>query len=112
MGISNKSSLAKAINYLINNYEGLTYFMKEASVPIDNNGQERLLRNPVIGRKTWYGTHSIKGASTAAVIFSLVESCKLNKVNPREYFNELTRIIHLSKPPPTPWEYLQSQSRT
>ncbi len=108
--LSNKSSLATAINYLINNFEGLIYFTKDAGVPIDNNSQERLLRNPVIGRKTWYGTHSIKGASTAAVLFSLVESCKLNKVNPREYFKELVQTIHRGKSPPTPWEYFQSKS--
>jgi transposase len=110
LGISNKSAMATAINYLINNFEGLTYFIKDGEVPIDNNGQERLMRNPVIGRKTWYGTHSIKGAKTAAVLFSLVESCKLNKVNPREYFKDLVEIIHRGGPPPTPWEYLQSKS--
>lgn len=109
-GLSSKSSMAKAINYLINNFEGLTYLIKDAEVPIDNNSQERLLRNPVIGRKTWYGTHSVKGAQTAAVLFSLVESCKLNKVNPREYFKELVQTIHKGKPPLTPWEYLQSKS--
>lgn len=108
-GISNKSSLAKAINYLINNFKGLTYFTRDAEVPIDNNSQERLLRNPVIGRKTWYGTHSIKGARTAAVLYSLVESCKLNKVNPREYFKDLVQSIHRGRPPQTPWEYLQSK---
>ena len=62
-----------------------------------------------IGRKTWYGTHSIKGAKTAAVIFSLVESCKLNKVNPREYFKELVEKIHQKSDPLTPWEYLQKK---
>jgi transposase len=110
-GLSSKGAMAKAINYLINNFEGLTYFTKDAEVPIDNNSQERLLRNPVIGRKTWYGTHSIKGAKTAAVLFSLVESCKLNKVNPREYFRELVYEIHRGVPAFTPWEYLQSQSK-
>jgi len=107
VGISSKSSLAKAINYFIKNYDGLTYFIKDADVPIDNNSQERLLRNPVIGRKTWYGTHSVNGAKTAAVLFSLVESCKLNKVNPREYFKDLVKVIHEGKSPPTPSEWME-----
>jgi hypothetical protein len=64
--VSSKSSLARAISYfLLNNFDGLNVFIKIALIPIDNNSQERLLRNPVIGRKTWYGTHSIKGAKTA-----------------------------------------------
>ena len=49
-------------------------FLMSPRLPIDNNPQERLLRNPVIGRKTWYGTHSKLGAETAAILFSLVES--------------------------------------
>ena len=108
-GLSTKSSLAKAINYLKNNFEGLTYFTTDADVPIDNNSQERLLRNPVIGRKTWYGTHSVRGAQTTAVLFSLVESCKLNKVNPREYFKDLVQMIHKGVPPQTPWDWKQQK---
>lgn len=84
-----KSSIGKAFGYFLKNFQPLTLFTKNIELPIDNNSQERLLRNPVIGRKTWYGTHSKRGAETAAVLFSLVESCKLNNVNPREYFKNL-----------------------
>ncbi len=97
-----KSSLGKAFRYLLKNYQELTLFTKNVQLPIDNNSQERLLRNPVIGRKTWYGTHSKKGAETAAILFSLVESCKLNKVNPREYFKNLVHDLLAGKPPYTP----------
>ena len=50
------------MSYFLENYDGLTLFLKNPSLPIDNNQQERLLRNPVVGRKTWYGTHSKRGA--------------------------------------------------
>lgn len=83
----------KALSYFLNNYEGLTLFLGDPEVPIDNNAQERLLRSHVVGRKTWYGTHSEQGAETAAILFSIVESCKLNDVNPREYFADLVRAI-------------------
>lgn len=97
-----KSSLGKAFSYLLKNYQELTLFTKNAELPIDNNSQERLLRNPVIGRKTWYGTHSKRGAETAAILFSLVESCKLNKINPREYFKNLVKDLLAGKDPYTP----------
>jgi transposase len=103
---SSKSSLVKAINYFIKNYSELTYFLKREDIPIDNNSQERLMRSPVVGRKTWYGTHSKRGAQTNAVLFSLVESCKLNKVNPREYFKEIMHAIHEKRDVFTPHEYL------
>jgi hypothetical protein len=103
--VSAKSELAKALTYFQKNYDGLTYFLQDVRVPIDNNGQERLLRNPVIGRKTWYGTHSKRGAKTAATIFTITESCKLNEVNPREYVTELVREMHQGKPAFTPAEF-------
>lgn len=103
--VSDKSELAKAIKYLLNNYEELTLFLTNPTLPIDNNSQERLLRSPVIGRKTWYGTHSKRGAKTAAILFTLVESCKLNNINPREYFKRLVQHIHDGKGAFTPKQY-------
>lgn len=104
--VSSRSSLATAINYFLNNYEGLTYPLRDIEVSLDNNSTERAIRNPVIGRKTWYGTHSIRGAKTAAVLFSLVESCKMNQINPREFFKELVASIHKGIPPFTPHQYV------
>jgi len=100
--VSTKSSMGKAMSYLVGNFKELTAFLTNAALPIDNNGQERLLRNPVIGRKTWYGTHSTRGAETMAILFSLVESCKLNKINPRIYFKQLIEDLHQGKKPYTP----------
>lgn len=104
-GYSSKSSLVKAINYFIKNYDELTYFLKHEDIPIDNNSQERLMRNPVIGRKTWYGTHSKRGAETNTTLFSIVESCKINKINPREYFKDIVHAIHEKRPIFSPNEY-------
>lgn len=103
-----KSLIGKGISYFLKNYDSLTLFLSNIDLPIDNNSQERLMRNPVIGRKTWYGTHSKRGATTAAVLFSLVESCKLNKVNPRKYFQSLVESLHQGKAAFTPAEWEKS----
>lgn len=97
-----KSSMGKALSYFLRNFRELTTFIGDPRLPIDNNAQERLLRNPVIGRKTWYGTHSRRGAETMAILFSIVESCKLNRINPREFVAGLVTAIHEGKPPYTP----------
>ena len=102
---SEKSKYAQALKYFLQNYEGLTLFLDDPDVPIDNNSQERLLRNHVVGRKTWYGTHSERGALTAAILFTLVETCKLNQVNPREYFKQLVQDLHDELAPQTPLEF-------
>ncbi len=108
-GYSSKSKMAQAMSYFLKNYKEFTLFLTNSLLPIDNNSQESLLRNPVIGRKTWYGTHSERGAKTAAILFSLVESCKLNSVNPREYFKKLVQDLHQGKPPYTPSTYANLQ---
>lgn len=105
VGYSSKSSLGRAMAYFLENFDGFTLFLKNAILPIDNNPQERLLRNPVIGRKTWYGTHSRRGADTAAILFTLVESCKLNGVNPRQYFKKLVDDLNNGRSAFTPSQF-------
>jgi transposase len=102
---SSKSSIVEAMNYFSKNFEALTRFLDKAELPIDNNPQERLLRNPVIGRKTWYGTQTDRGARTNALLFTIVESCKLNKINPREFLKNLAVSILQNNEVITPNEF-------
>ena len=102
---STKSLMYQALNYFIKNFEGLTLFLNQVEIPIDNNSQERLLRSPVIGRKTWLGTHSKRGAETAAKLFTLIECCKLNQVNPRDYLKNSVDAIHRGLEVMTPSRY-------
>ena len=102
---STKSLMYQALNYFLKNFVGLVLFINHPDVAIDNNSQERLLRNPVIGRKTWLGTHSRRGAETTAKLFSLIESCKLNGVNPRTYLKKLVAALHRGESAFTPAQY-------
>jgi transposase len=102
---SSQSKYGKALSYFLGNYDGLTLFLTDAGVPIDNNSQERCFRSHVVGRKTWYGTHSERGAKTAAVLFSIIETCKLNQVNPREYFKNLVKDLLAGKNAYTPRDF-------
>jgi transposase len=106
----NKNKYRKALSYFLENYDGLTLFLLDPEVSIDNNAQERLLRSHVVGRKTWYGTHSERGAETAAVLFSLVETCKLNQVNPRQYLQKLAKDLLAGKSPYTPKDFKDLQA--
>ena len=102
--------MAKALSYFLDHYDGLILFTSDSRLPIDNNAMERQLRNPVVGRKTWLGTHSKRGAETAAVLFTVVESCKMLGVNPREYFKILVSELHQGKPAFSPYTYQLRQS--
>jgi len=102
---SSKHLYYEACQYFLNNYEGLTVCLNDPEIPLDNNQSERGLRPHVVGRKTWYGTHSERGAEAAAIHFTIIESCKINKVNPREYYPAIIESIHYGKPVLTPSQY-------
>ena len=79
--VSSRGGTATAINYFLKNFEALTRFLDNPLLPIDNNHQERQLRNHVIGRK--HGTaRTSEGGANRTILFSIVESCKLNNINP------------------------------
>lgn len=101
----NGNKYEKALGYFLNNYDGLTLFLKDTEVDIDSNAQERLLRSHVVGRKTWYGKYSEQGAETAAILFSIVETSRLNDVNSREYFPKLIKDLLDGKNPYTPADF-------
>jgi len=85
------SSLGKAITYTSKLWSGLTVFVDDPRVPLDNNGLERALRGIALGRKNHYGSKSQRGTEVAAIYYSLIESAKLVGVNAREYLEEAAR---------------------
>lgn len=95
----------QASQYFLNHFSKLTASIPDPYVPLDNNLAERGLRSHVIGRKTWYGTHSERGAEAASIHFTIVESCKMCKVNPREYYREIVNAIHFKRPLFTPSQF-------
>ena len=86
-----QSSLGKAIEYMLSLWPGLTRFLLDPRVPLDNNAAERALRGVVVGRKNHYGSHSRRGAEVAAIMYTLFESAKLAGVDPHRYVLEATR---------------------
>jgi transposase len=86
-----ESGLGKARDYMMGIWEGLTAFLDDPTIPLDNNLVERALRPPVVGRKNHYGSRSQRGLRVAEVFYTLVESAKLTGVDPRKYLMEATR---------------------
>jgi transposase len=80
-----ESSLGKAIAYMLGLWPGLTRFLGDARIPLDNNATERAIRGMVVGRKNHYGSRSQRGTEVAALFYSLIESAKLCGVNPKTY---------------------------
>jgi len=88
---SPQSGLRKAIAYMFNLWPGLTRFLDDPAITLDNNGTERALRGVVLGRKNHYGSRSERGTRVAALFYSLIETAKLCGVEPRDYLLQATR---------------------
>ena len=84
-----KNKIAEAIAYTLNHWTQLTRFLEDGRLPIDNNLCENTIRPVALGRKNWLFAGSIEGAKRMAIIYSLVATCKLNGVNPYEYFLDI-----------------------
>lgn len=102
-----ESGLRKAIGYMIHMWAGLVLFLDDPTIPLDNNAAERAARGPVVGRKNHYGSRSVRGTEVAATFYSLIESAKLNGIDPRFYLRVAVHASQRGHPVPLPHELKQ-----
>ena len=77
----------KALVSLNEHWSGLTLFIDDPHIPLDNNYGERLIRNPAVGRKNYYGSGSEWSGRLTMMLFSLFATLALWKINPRKWLN-------------------------
>jgi len=87
--LSAKSEVTQAIDYALGRWTQLTRFCNDGRIEIDNNAAERSLRAVAIGRKNYLFAGSDAGGCSAATVYSLVGSAKLNGINPEAYLKEV-----------------------
>jgi transposase len=75
----------KALESLHAHWEGLTRFVDDARIPMDNNASERRARGPAVARKNFYGSGSLWSGQLAAALFSIFATLSLGKLNPRRW---------------------------
>ena len=85
------SSLAKAVQYALNEKRYLYGFLADPGIEISNNRAENAIRPFVVGRKNWLFSDSPKGAEASAMLYSLLVSAKMNGLNAEEYLIRLFR---------------------
>ena len=82
-----KGPLCKAINYLLDRWEDFIMYLEDGRLNIDNNTCENIIRPFAIGRKNWLFMGNERGGKAAAVLYSLINTCRLNKINTYDYLN-------------------------
>jgi len=87
--LAKADATAKAIDYALSNWRGLTRYLDDGRVPIDNNAAENAVRPLAVGRKNWLFVGSQQAGERAAVVLSLIESAKLNGHDPWAYLKDV-----------------------
>jgi transposase len=87
--LSSGNDTAKAINYLLNRWAAFTRFLDDGRVCLSNNAAERALRGVAVGRKNWTFAGSDAGGHRAAAVYTLIETCKMNDVDPQAWLADL-----------------------
>ena len=83
------SATGKALNYLHNEWDKLIRYLDDGRLEIDNNGAENAIRPFVLGRKNWLFSNSVKGVKASANLYSLIETAKVNNLEPYAYLRYL-----------------------
>ncbi len=91
--LSPKSVMATAIAYGTKRWTALTRFLDNGQLEIDNNIAERSLRAIAVGRKNWLFAGSNTGGTRAAAIYTVIETCKMNGVEPQAYIADVIAKI-------------------
>jgi transposase len=98
--ISSKSALARAIRYSLSLWPALLRYTTDGRLEICNNAAERAMRPLAIGRKNWLFAGSDTGGERAATIYTIIETAKLNSINPEAYLRDVIARIaehHINK---------------
>jgi transposase len=91
--LSRHSDVAKAMDYMLKRWDAFTRFLYDGRICLTNNAAERELRSIALGRKSWLFAGSDRGGERAAVMYTLIQTAKLNGVDPQAWLaNVLARI--------------------
>jgi len=97
--VPKESAVGKAIYYSQNQWQKLIRYLEDGRLNIDNNRAERAVKPFVIGRKAWLFANTKTGATASATIYSMVETAKINGLEPYKYLTELFKKLPTADTP-------------
>ena len=97
LGTTKNASITKAIEYCLKRWQALTRYLDDGNLPIDNNWAENQMRPWALGRKNWLFAGSLESGQRAASIMSLIQSARLNGIDPYAYLADVLRRLPTHK---------------
>ena len=92
--LSRHAETAKAMDYMLKRWGAFTRFLDDGRICLSNNAAERAMRGIAIGRKAWLFAGSDRGGERAAAMFTLIETAKLNDIDPQAWLADVLRRIN------------------
>jgi transposase len=92
--LSRHSDVAKAMNYMLTRWDTFTRFLDDGRICLTNNAAERALRGIALGRKSWLFAGSDRGGERAAVMYTLIQTARLNDVDPQAWLADVLGRIN------------------
>ena len=91
--LSRHAPVAKAMDYMLKRQPTFTVFLRDGRACMTNNAAERALRPVTLGRKAWLFAGSVAGGERAALIYTLIQTAKLNNIDPQAYLASLLTLM-------------------
>jgi transposase len=91
--LSRHNAVAKAIDYMLTRWPAFAPFLEDGRICLTNNAAERALRGLALGRKSWLFAGSERGAERAAVMYTLIQTAKLNGIEPQAWLADVLSTI-------------------
>jgi len=113
--LSRHAEVAKAIDYMLKRWPAFTRFLDDGRICLTNNAAERALRGLALGRKSWLFAGSERGAERAAVMYTLIQTARLNDVDPQAWLADV--LARIADTPQTrlaellPWNWAVNHPR-
>jgi transposase len=108
--LSRHAAVAKAIDYMLTRWGAFTRFLDDGRICLTNNAAERALRSLALGRKSWLFAGSERGAERAALMYTLIQTARLNDIDPQAWLADV--LARIADTPQTkladllPWKWL------
>jgi transposase len=91
--LSRHAEVAKAMDYMLKRWVAFTRFLDDGRICLSNNAAERALRGIALGRKSWLFAGSERGGERAAIMYTLIQTCKMNGVDPQAWLADVLARI-------------------
>ena len=107
--LSRHAAVAKAMDYMLTRWQAFTRFLDDGRICLTNNAAERALRGLALGRKSWLFAGSERGAERTALMYTLIQTAKLNDVDPQAWLADV--LARIANTPQTqlaellPWKW-------